>query len=97
MTADADRKAEGSPPATPASEDTGTYLRSQRAGRDSLRAWPHMAKKRANGLVSLARKGLAESIPAHYQPCWREVAADPLVAPGQGQRDPAAGLDVMAA
>src|ERR1035438_10630865 len=76
MIATADRKAERSPPATPADADIGTYPRRQRPGRDSLQAWMHTAKTRAGGLLEPARTALAGSVPEQFQPCSKEQAAD---------------------
>src|ERR1039458_1140594 len=72
MIATVDRKAEGSPPATPACADAGTYPRRQRAGRDSPRAWTHTAETRAGGLPEPARTALDGSTPALFRTCSGE-------------------------
>src|ERR1035441_6383025 len=95
MIATVDRKAEGSPPATPACADAGTYPRRQRAGRDSPRAWTHPAETRAGGLPEPARTALDGSTPALFRTCSGERVANR--SEDFSGRDPYAGSGVMGA
>src|ERR1039458_596215 len=75
MIATVHRKAEGSPPATPACADAGTYPRRRRPSRDSPRAGTHTARTRAGGLLEPARTAMDGSAPAQFQLGSRERAA----------------------
>src|ERR1035441_7863400 len=95
MIATVHRKAEGSPPATPACADAGTYPRRRRPSRDSPRAGTHTARTRAGGLLEPARTAMDGSAPAQFQLGSRERAADrPKDFSG---RDPSAGSGVRGA